>query len=291
MKYGRYLMRSRHWLLLLALAPATSLAWGDGCKFRADRAAGVDAKGIEKVVIRAGAGDMKVVGRSNAVRVEARGQACAGKQELLDVAQLTVRREGTIVYVETALPQNNDGGWNFGKDGDYAYIDLGIALPSNVPVEAIDSSGDTVIEDLGALTMQDSSGDLEIMRIAGAVDVGDSSGDLRIDEAGSVRVRDSSGDIEIENVRGNVEVVNDSSGDMHVHQVAGNVHVEQDSSGSIRAEDVRGSVRVDSDSSGDIYAGRVGGDFTVSEDSSGTIEHNAVSGKVSVPENKRDSDE
>ncbi len=66
-------MGSRIWLVLLALGPATALAWGDDCKFHADRAAGVDAKGIEKVVIRAGAGDMKIVGRTNAVRVEARG--------------------------------------------------------------------------------------------------------------------------------------------------------------------------------------------------------------------------
>jgi DUF4097 and DUF4098 domain-containing protein YvlB len=283
-------MRSRYWLLLLALGPATALAWGDDCKFRADRAGGVDAKGIEKVVIRAGAGDMKVVGRSNAVRVEARGTACAGKQALVDATQISVRREGNVVYVETTLPQNNDGSWNWGKD-EYAYIDIGIALPSSVPVEAVDSSGDTEVEDLAALTLQDSSGDLEIRRIAGALDVGDSSGDIGIDEAGSVRVRDSSGDIEIQNVRSDVNVASDSSGDIRIVQVAGNVRVEQDSSGGIRVEDVRGNVNVDSDSSGDIYAGRIGGDFTVSEDSSGSIDHDAVSGKVAIPENKRESDE
>ncbi len=63
--------------------------------------AGVDAKGVEKVVMRTGAGDMKVVGRGNAVRIEARGVACAAKQELLDAAQISVRREGNVVYVET----------------------------------------------------------------------------------------------------------------------------------------------------------------------------------------------
>jgi DUF4097 and DUF4098 domain-containing protein YvlB len=276
-------------LLLMAVGPATAFAWGDGCAFRADRAAGVDAKGIEKVVIRAGAGDMKVIGRSNAVRVEARGQACAGKQELLDKTQISVRRDGNIIYVETELPQN-ESGWSWGKN-EYAYIDIGIALPSNVPVEVTDSSGDTVIEDLAALTLQDSSGDLEIHRIAGLADVGDSSGDLRIEDAGSARVRDSSGDIEIEKVRELVDVVSDSSGDIHVGRVDGSVRIEQDSSGGIRIEEVKGDVNVDSDSSGDIYAGHVGGDFTVGEDSSGTIEHDAVSGKVTVPSNKRDSEE
>jgi DUF4097 and DUF4098 domain-containing protein YvlB len=256
------------------------------CKFRADRAGGVDASGVEKVVMRTGAGDMKVIGRGNAVRIEARGVACAAKQSLLDASQINVRREGNIVYVETALPQNDEN-WSF-TDNEYAYIDIGIALPSSIPVEAIDSSGDATFEDLKALTLQDSSGDLNLNRIAGLADVSDSSGDLNIDDAGSVRVRDSSGDVDIEEVHGEVEVDLDSSGDIEIAKVDGGVRIRQDSSGSIRVEDVKGSVAVDSDSSGDIYAGRVKGDFTVSEDSSGTIEHEAVGGTVTVPTNKRD---
>jgi DUF4097 and DUF4098 domain-containing protein YvlB len=281
-------MHSRYWLILLAAGPATALAWGD-CEFRADRAAGIDAKGVEKVVIRAGAGDMKVVGRGNAVRVEARGVACAAKQELLDRTQITVRREGNVVYVETDLPQNADN-WKW-LGNEYAYIDIGIALPANLPVEATDSSGDAVFEDLRALQVQDSSGDLEISRVADLADVNDSSGDLEIDSAGSVRVRDSSGDIEIDDVRSEVTIVQDSSGDIHVEKVAGNVRVEQDSSGDIRVEDVKGSFVVDSDSSGSIYAMNITGDFTVSDDSSGEIDHQSIGGKVSIPADKRDDDE
>jgi DUF4097 and DUF4098 domain-containing protein YvlB len=281
-------MKSRFGLLLLALAPATSLAWGDGCKFTADRGGGVDAKGVEKVVIRAGAGDMKVVGRATAVRIEARGVACAAKQELLDATNITVRREGNVVFVETGLPQNMEG-WSFGNN-EYAYIDIGIALPASIPVEAVDSSGDAEFEDLRQLAVQDSSGDLEVRRVAGLADIGDSSGDIDVREAGSVRLRDSSGDIELKDIRGNVEVELDSSGDIHVSDISGSARVHQDSSGSIRFEDVKGSVDVDSDSSGDIYAGRVDGNFTVSEDSSGSIEHEAIGGRVTVPGNKRDDD-
>jgi len=281
-------MRYGNWLLLVALGPATAFAWGNDCDFRADRAAGVDAKGVEKVVIRAGAGDMKVVGRGNAVRIEARGVACAAKQELLDATQINVRREGNIVYVETAMPQDENSGL-FGRDG-YAYIDLGVALPANIQVDATDSSGDATFEDLQAIVLQDSSGDLQLDRIAGLADVNDSSGDLSIDGAGRVRVTDSSGDLEVKTVHGDVEVTLDSSGDMHIDEVDGNVRVMQDSSGSIRVENVKGSVNVDSDSSGDIYAGRVKGDFTVSEDSSGSIEHESIGGKITVPPNKRDAD-
>jgi DUF4097 and DUF4098 domain-containing protein YvlB len=278
-------MRFGYGLIFLALAPVAAQAW-DGCKFGADRAAGVDARGVDKVVIRAGAGDLKVVGRSNAVRVEARGTACAAKQELLDQVQLSVRREGNTVIVETTLPQDNDG-WSWGNN-DYAYIDTGIALPANIPVEAIDSSGDSEFEDLQELKLQDSSGDLEVRRIAGLAEISDSSGDLDVTDAGSVRLRDSSGDIEVRDIRGEVEVESDSSGDIEISNVSAAVRVRQDSSGSIRVEDVKGSVIVDSDSSGDIYAGRVTGDFTVSEDSSGTIGHESIGGSVQVPSNKRD---
>src|SRR5262245_38250401 len=100
---GRKTMRSRHWLILFALVPAAALAWGDDCKFKADRAGGADASGITKVVVRAGAGELRVVGNSSATRVDARGHACATKQELLDKSQLNVRREGSVVYVETQL--------------------------------------------------------------------------------------------------------------------------------------------------------------------------------------------
>jgi DUF4097 and DUF4098 domain-containing protein YvlB len=277
-------MRFHYRFSLLALIPAVGLAWGDDCEFTADRAGGLDAKGVEKVVIRAGAGDMKVVGRSNAVRIEARGVACAAKQDLLDKTQVSVRREGNIVYVETDLPQDRND-WSL-LNNDYAYIDLGVALPSSLPVETIDSSGDAVFEDLGALSLQDSSGDLDIRRIAGLAEVTDSSGDLDIESVGSARVRDSSGDVEIRDVRGGVDIDQDSSGDIRIVNAGGSVHVQQDSSGSIRVEDVRGNVDVDSDSSGDIFAGRVSGNFTVRDDSSGSIEHDAITGRVSVPEGK-----
>ena len=278
-------MKHRILLTLLALGPATAFAWGDECRYKADRAGGVDARGLEKVVIRTGAGDMKVVGNAAAVRVEARGVACASSESALEKAQISVRREGNVAIVETLLPQDA-GDDSFGDD-DRAWIDIGIALPDNLPVEAMDSSGDARFQDLKQLTLQDSSGDLEIERIAGLVDVTDSSGDLEIEAAGGVRVRDSSGDIELEDIRGDVEVELDSSGDIRISNVSGSARVRQDSSGSIRFEEVKGDVEVDSDSSGDIHAKRVGGNFTVKEDSSGSIRHEDIGGRITVPDNKR----
>ncbi|HEX6638811.1 MAG TPA: hypothetical protein VF033_14225, partial [Steroidobacteraceae bacterium] len=68
---------------MLALIPASALAWDD-CKFSADRTGGVDAAGVDKIVIRAGAGDLKVVGGARNVRIEARGKACASTEDLLE---------------------------------------------------------------------------------------------------------------------------------------------------------------------------------------------------------------
>ena len=276
-------MRSKIWWVVLAFGPASALAWDDACEFRANRSAGLDAQGIEKVVIRVGGGDMKTIGVAKANRVEARGPACASKQELLDIAKIEVRREGNVVYVETVLPQDGE------KWGDqYATIDIGIAVPSTVAVEAQDSSGDTTLENLASVVIQDSSGDLEIRDIAGLADVTDSSGNISIERAGSVRLRDSSGNIEVDGVRENVDVINDSSGDITIESVDGSVHIEQDSSGNIHVEDVKRDVTVDVDSSGNIYAGRVGGNFTVRDDSSGSISHESVRGQVTVPSNRRE---
>jgi hypothetical protein len=241
------------------------------------------------VVIVSGAGDMKVVGSSSAVRIEARGVACAASEEALQATQINVRREGSTVYVEAAVREGRM--WSFGLR-DYAYINLGVALPPGIPVEATDSSGDAQFEDLAALKLQDSSGGLRIRRITGLADVNDSSGDLWIESAGSVRVRDSSGEMEIEDVEGDVEVELDSSGNMRITEVGGSVRVRQDSSGNIRIDEVTGNVDVDveSDSSGDIHVARVGGNFTVGDDSSGGIGHDLVQGRVSLPSDRRNMD-
>ncbi len=100
-------MRAANWIALVAIVstgmgPAFA---DDSCEFRAERKAGIDAAGVTKIVLRTGAGDLNVNGRANTTRIEAHGMACAAKQELLDKVQLTVRREGDVVYLETQMPQ------------------------------------------------------------------------------------------------------------------------------------------------------------------------------------------
>jgi hypothetical protein len=264
-------------LSLLALADSAS-AWE--CRFSAQRSGAVDVAGAQKIVVRAGAGELEVNGRDGTARISASGTACASSQELLDAMQISVRREGNIAFVETNIPIDK---LRTMSDA-YASMDIEVDVPANVPVEAQDSSGDAELRNLAALDMRDSSGELEIERVKGAVNVQDSSGELRIRDVGSVRLEDSSGDVLIEKVAGAVDVLSDSSGDLVVRDAGGKVDIRHDSSGDIRVSDVRASVAVGLDSSGSIHARNVAGDFTVESDGSGTITHENVKGKVSTPE-------
>lgn len=265
----------------LCLLPTLASAHG-GCDFRTDRTAAVDTAGVEKIVIRVGAGDLVVKGGA-AARIEARGEACASTQALLDATNVVVRREGATAYVESVIPV---GELERQRGDAHASIDLRVAVPSNLPVEAQDSSGDAHLTNIASLVIADSSGDLEISEVKGAVSVQDSSGEIRISNVGSVRLEDSSGDARIERVTGQVEIVADSSGALVIRDVGGRVHVARDSSGDIRVDDVRGSVTVGMHSSGGIYARNVAGDFTVESKGSGEIEHDNVRGRVSLPEDR-----
>ena len=260
-----------------AFAPCTLKA---ECKFQQDRTGGDDARGVEKVVLVAGAGDLDVRGSEGAKRIEAHGKACASSQGLLDQIVLKTHREGSTLFVEAIMPELKQVTL---LGSTYANLDLKVTLPSNLPVEAQDSSGDSVLEDLKSLKMLDSAGDLNISKIAGLVDLKDSSGDIEIDHAGGVTLQDSSGDIDLDHITSNVEIVVDSSGEIEIEEVGGDVHIKQDSSGDMKLSDVKGNVTIDADSSGGITVRNIGGDFTVSADTSGGISHDNVRGRVSLP--------
>lgn len=258
------------------------------CRSTADRSATLDAAGATKIVIRAGAGDLAVRGDNTARSVNATGHACASNDKLLEQVRIKTRREGSTLYVETALPEF-DGGFPWFNN---ATLDLTVTLPASLAVDLEDGSGDIVLKQVRSAKIADGSGDLEVSGISSDVTVSDSSGDLDIEHVtGKVKIeQDSSGDIEIEDVHGDVEVLIDSSGELQIERVAGSVHIGQDSSGDIVIREVKGNVIVDSDSSGDIRVVLVGGDFTVEADSTGDISHDRIEGSVRLPPD-RDRDQ
>ena len=245
-------------LLALLALPLTALAWDLDCRYGADRKASVDTAGATRVEIMARAGDLTVRPASGPTLV-AEGRACASNQDFLDQTQLHVRRQGDVVQVHVQVPDEMKGIGLL-----YATLDLTVSVPGNLPVEVTDSSGDTTLESVRVVKIQDSSGDISTRGLKGDVEIEDSSGDIRVeDTAGAVRISDSSGDIVI---RG-----------------ATAVHVPLDSSGDIDIERVSGDVRIDRDSSGDIRVAGVGGSLEVLADGSGEVRVTGVKGTVRLP--------
>ena len=246
-------------LFLLPLLSTPALAWDDDCKHTAERSASIDTTGATRIEIAARAGDLAM--RPSTTKVlAAHGRACASSAEVLAQIDVQVRRNGDVVRVYVETPDPLEG---FGNQ--YAWLDLGLAVPAGVPVTLTDSSGDIAIDDVQVERITDSSGDIVARNLPNDVEIGDSSGDIRIENAvGRVQVTDSSGDIV---VRGAREVV-----------------IPTDSSGSIEISRVTGDVRIDNDSSGDVSVADVGGGFELAADSSGEVEVSDVAGTVRLPE-------
>jgi hypothetical protein len=272
----------KHALVLALGALAAVSAAADDCKFSKDHAADVDAAGAKRVVVTATAGDLNVRGEDARQAVNASGRACASSQELLDALGFEARREGDTVYVKTLNPSWDEQLFTINR---YAYIDLTVLVPKGAALTIEDSSGDLQLSNVAAASVTDSSGDQRIRDIGGELTVRDTSGDVEIERVGgAVKLNDSSGDVRLDEVRGDVQIVSDSSGDLEIERVAGSVHIGEDSSGDISITEVQRNVTIDSDSSGSISVDRVGGDFTVADDGSGSINHSRVLGKVSVPD-------
>ena len=266
---------------------SSQAAAAEFCRFSADRSASVDAVGATRLIIDAGAGDLLVRGGNNLRSVEATARVCAFKEAALAQTQIVARREGTILYVTTVLPE---------ASGIVSWLetslDVAVTLPASLSVELKDGSGDLSISRVRSAKIEDGDGNIKVGQIAGDVVVSDGAGDMDIDQiVGKVTIeRDDAGDIHIEDVRRDVNVLLDTSGTLQVERVGGSVHIGQDSSGDIVIREIKGNALVDSDSSGDIRAVLVGGNFVVEADSTGKISHDRVEGSVRMPPD-RDRDQ
>ncbi|HEU5184001.1 MAG TPA: hypothetical protein VFU01_05495 [Gemmatimonadaceae bacterium] len=226
------------------------------------RRARVDARGASRIVIVARAGWLRVEGKSDATEVVAEGTARAPRDDLLDKITLTGTREGDVVRIVVELPDTKGMEWDWDNDNPPS-LDLTVNVPSTIPVEIEDSSGEMRVHGTGALEIRDGSGAIEIREVGGAL-----------------RVEDGSGGVEIENVRGDV-TVEDGSGEIDVRDVTGSVSL-RDGSGSITARGVGGSVHVLRDGSGGIRVIDVGGDLIVERGRKRGISYEGVKGKVRV---------
>ena len=109
--------------------------------------------GAKRIEIRAGAGELKVTGKRGSGQVSAVGRACASAQELLDQIQLKVTREGDVIHVDVQMPDVEAI-----QGSTFAILDLEVDLPDNLPLIAVDSSGDARFQGLASSDIMDSPG-------------------------------------------------------------------------------------------------------------------------------------
>ncbi|MBX2797352.1 MAG: DUF4097 domain-containing protein [Myxococcales bacterium] len=234
--------------------------------------------------LRTGAGDLQIVGESDRSVVEMevtlvrhssgpfRMVSDADAEAAMD---LRLDDAGDRVSAEATLDL---------EAGSYA-LDVVLYVPASFDMDLRDTSGDIELANLAALVLDDSSGDVRIEDVPGAVQITDSSGELDIARTGPLDIDDSSGEIDVVDVIGDV-VIDDDSGEIDVADVTGSVFIEDDSgeidvagvgadvdiddtSGDIEVRDVVGVVTI-RDTSGDITTSNTG-DTVVEEDSSGEI--------------------
>lgn len=245
-------------LLLGTAVPLLSQS-RENCRHDAQKTATVAAAGARSLMLKVGAGSLKVEGRAGLDRVVIRGRACASSVGLLEDIQLRAERNGSEVHVESVMP---DQGWTLTGER-YASLDLVIEVPERMAADISDGSGFIDITNLGAVTITDGSGEITGTNLHGDVRVRDGSGGITLsDMAGAVSIHDGSGEIDLSNVGGQVEIV--------------------DGSGEIEVRGARNSVRV-SDGSGSINVSDVAGNLTVERDGSGAIEYANVRGTVDIP--------
>lgn len=231
-------------------------AWTD-CSYERKLERTISVEQAQNLVVKVGAGKLRIVGEGGRDDIQLSAKLCASSRDFLDEMNVLSELDSDSVSVTTFFPETSF--WQSNEDGA---IDVVLLVPARMKVDAEDSSGIALVENVAQLNMLDSSGSLKIRDIAG-----------------DVRVTDSSGELDIRGVAGDINL-RDSSGGIYAADVKGNLTVEVDSSGAIEARNIDKDVLVKVDSSGAIDVRDIGGNFTVEQDSSGGVRHQRVKGEV-----------
>jgi DUF4097 and DUF4098 domain-containing protein YvlB len=245
----------------LLLTPAFAHA-ADHCSFQAPRNAAIDLNGVHTIVIDIGHHNLHLVG-SQTGNVKIEGRACASSAKLLGDLQLNQRREGDRLIL-TASNNPTLNSFSFFAE-HYAYLDLHINVPSNLPINLDVGSGDADVVGVSRLSANTHSGDLHVHSVNGRFDANVGSGDVDAADVGEIHVGSvGSGDFKADRVRGDVQIGSIGSGDATLHTVDGSVDVGSVGSGDLKVNGVTHDLRVHSVGSGDV-------------------EHAGIAGRVDVP--------
>lgn len=250
-------------LCTLLLTPALAHA-ADRCQFDAPRNAALDLSGVRTLVIELGHHTLHLNGTPTAT-AQVRGRACASSKERLAALQFTQRREGDRLILATERTASRDWTITLFGASSYAYLDLQVDVPANLPVELDIGSGDAHVANVGQLAVEVGSGDLQVTGVRGRFDAQVGSGDIKADDVGETHVKSiGSGDFSANRVRGNIWIDSIGSGDADLRAIGGNVDVKSIGSGDLSVNGV----------AHDLHVVRVG---------SGEIAQRSVAGRVDIP--------
>lgn len=210
----------------------TSLAHAGWSDYEEERSLNLDADGIQTLSIKAGAGSMDVTGVAGLGEITVKALIVVpegDEEDALEVIEkkmvLTLDRKGDVARLESWF---DNGFMGYGSD---SYIVLDVSVPQGMSVE-----------------INDGSGSLEIIDVAGDVSIDDGSGSIDIRNVANLKIDDGSGSIEVANATGDVSIV-DGSGSITVNGVQGSVIID-DGSGSIKVSDVEHDLTIVDDGSG-----------------------------------------
>ncbi|MBY5992442.1 DUF4097 family beta strand repeat-containing protein [Ferrimonas balearica] len=232
----------------------------------------LSASDLRRFEVKADAGQLLIFGEPGRSEISVEATLYSTGPEAEDHDFRLERRGDTAVL--TATQHSTMGCWR-----DSPRIDLVVKAPAGLDLTVDDGSGDLEILGMtGALSVEDGSGNLVIDGGSRLV-LDDGSGDARVrNVTGSATIEDGSGNLWVSRIGGDLEV-DDGSGDLAIVEVAGAARIE-DGSGNLSVEKVDGVVTVD-DGSGDIRVRHVGG-FTLVEGGSGQLSLKEVTGPVSL---------
>jgi Toastrack DUF4097 len=225
---------------------SASLAHAGWTDYQEIRELDLSANGLARLTIDAGAGSMDVTG-------------VAGLDKIMVVATIVVpdKDEDHAVRViqkkmRLSLQRNGDDAelearFKSGlmSVGASPYIALAVSVPQGMAVSIEDGSGSIdVIDVAGNVSINDGSGSIDIRNVA-HLNIDDGSGSIDVvNVVGDVSIVDGSGSISVEHVQGSV-TIDDGSGSINVSDVERDLIIVDDGSGSLRYSDIRGTVDAD----------------------------------------------
>lgn len=227
-------------VLAMFIASSTQAGWSE---YEEVRDMDLDAAGISELSIVAGAGSMDVTGVQGLDKITLKATIVvpdkdeeAARKIIEKRMVLSLERDGDRAELKADFKEGLMG-W-----GSSGYIALEVHVPQGMAVNIDDGSGSLeVIDVAGDVTIDDGSGSIDVRNVA-SLRIDDGSGSIKVMTAsGDVSIVDGSGSITVKHVSGSVSV-DDGSGSITVSDVENDLIIVDDGSGSLNYSDVRGTV-------------------------------------------------